>query len=224
MLLTKTERERFTEENLGLVHMCARKFAGKGFDYDDLYGTGCIGLIKAIDGFDTEFGTKFSTYAVPLILGEIKRMFRDGGTLKVSRSIKELSLRLSAISEKIIKTTGREPTVSELSEAAGAPLDDVIEALSASLPVLSLTLPDEDENDSRQGDIATPAPDTATLDVLALRQALGELDENEQKLAHYRFFKSLTQAQTAKILGTSQVQISRNEKKLLKKMKAFLSM
>jgi RNA polymerase sporulation-specific sigma factor len=123
-----------------------------------------------------------------------------------------------------MKTTGREPTVSELSEAVGAPLDDVIEALSAAMPVLSLTLPDDDESDARQGDIATPAPDTETLDILALREALSKLDENEQKLANCRFFKNLTQSQTAKILGTSQVQISRNEKKLLKKMRTFLSM
>ncbi|MDR0991545.1 MAG: sigma-70 family RNA polymerase sigma factor [Ruminococcus sp.] len=221
MILSKAEREKFTEENLGLVHMCAKKFAGKGFEYDDLYGTGCIGLMKAIDGFDTERGTKFSTYAVPLILGEIKRLFRDGGTLKVSRSVKELSLKLSAITENIIKRSGREPTVSELAEAVGAPLDDVIEALSASMPVLSLTVPDDDEN-GRESDIASPAPDADTLDVLALRQALAKLDLAEQKLAHYRFFKCLTQAQTAKILGTSQVQISRNEKKLLRKMKEFL--
>jgi RNA polymerase sporulation-specific sigma factor len=224
MLLTKPEREKFTEENLGLVHMCAKKFAGKGFEYDDLYGTGCIGLLKAIDGFDTERGTKFSTYAVPLILGEIKRMFRDGGTLKVSRSVKELSLKLSAISERILKTTGHEATVAELAAAAGVPLDDVIEALSAAMPVMSLTIPDDDDGDSRQSDVATPAPDGETLDILALREALKSLDEAEQKLAHCRFFKSLTQAQTAKILGTSQVQISRNEKKLLKKMRTFLSM
>jgi RNA polymerase sporulation-specific sigma factor len=223
MILSKPQREKFTEENLGLVHMCARKFAGKGFEYDDLYGTGCIGLMKAIDGFDTSRGTKFSTYAVPLILGEIKRLFRDGGQLKVSRSVKELSMKLSAVSERIIKNTGREPTVAELAEVSGAPLDDVIEALSASMPVLSLTIPDDDSDDGRQGDIASPAGDIETLDMLALRQALAELDESEQKLAHCRFFKSLTQAQTAKILGTSQVQISRNEKKLLNKMRQFLA-
>ena len=116
MLTVLPPREEFIQENLGLVHLCASRFKGRGIEYDDLYSAGCIGLLKAYDGFDVERKVCFSTYAVPVILGEIKKLFRDGGTVKVSRSLKELSLKVSALRERLLKQTGREPTVSEMAE------------------------------------------------------------------------------------------------------------
>lgn len=127
------------EDNLGLVHLCANRFRGRGIEYDDLYGAGCMGLVKASRAFDASRGVKFSTYAVPVILGEIKRLFRDGGTVKVSRSLKELSLKITRASQTFAHKNGREPTVSELSDITGADPDDVIEALNASQPTVSLT-------------------------------------------------------------------------------------
>ncbi|MDR0942918.1 MAG: sigma-70 family RNA polymerase sigma factor [Ruminococcus sp.] len=220
MLLTKIDKDRFTEENLGLVRMCVARFVGKGFDYDDLYSVGCIGLLKAVSGFDETLGNKFSTYAVPVILGEIKRLFRDDGAVKISRSIKELSLKLSSIRESYAHKHGHEPTVSELSELSGAPLDDVIEAISSSKPLLSLTYSGEDEEEMR--DIPVPSHERDMVDILSLRQVLKYLTEDERKLISLRFFKGLTQAQTANVLSTNQVQVSRNEKRVLGKIRGYL--
>ena len=157
------------EDNLGLVHLCANKFRGKGIDYEDLYSAGCIGLLKAVKSFDTERGVKFSTYAVPVILGEIKRLFRDGGTVKVSRSLKELSLKIQRISEIFRQENGREPTISELAKHSGADEADIAEALCVSQPVLSLTAGDDGEG---QIDIPVESPDTEIVDVIALRQIM----------------------------------------------------
>ncbi len=200
------------EENLGLVHLCANRFRGKGIEYDDLYGAGCVGLVKAAAAFDR--GVKFSTYAVPVILGEIKRLFRDGGSVKVSRSVRELGMRISRSREQFALLHGREPTVSELAELTDSSPEDVAEAIAVNLPVVSLTGDPENGNDG-QIDIAEPSPDAELVDILSLRQALGALDETDRRLIYCRYFKDMTQTRTAEVLGMSQVQVSRREKKLL---------
>lgn len=202
------------EENLGLVHLCANRFRGKGIEYDDLYGAGCVGLVKAAAAFDRDRGVKFSTYAVPVILGEIKRLFRDGGSVKVSRSVRELGMRISRSREQFALLHGREPTVSELAELTDSSPEDVAEAIAVNLPVVSLTGDPENGNDG-QIDIAEPSPDAELVDILSLRQALGALDETDRRLIYCRYFKDMTQIRTAEVLGMSQVQVSRREKKLL---------
>ncbi|MCI9410167.1 MAG: sigma-70 family RNA polymerase sigma factor [Oscillospiraceae bacterium] len=202
------------EENLGLVHLCANRFRGKGIEYDDLYGAGCVGLVKAAAAFDRDRGVKFSTYAVPVILGEIKRLFRDGGSVKVSRSVRELGMRISRSREQFALLHGREPTVSELAELTDSSPEDVAEAIAVNLPVVSLTGDPENGNDG-QIDIAEPSPDAELVDILSLRQALGALDETDRRLIYCRYFKDMTQTRTAEVLGMSQVQVSRREKKLL---------
>ena len=207
------------EENLGLVHLCANKFRNRGIEYEELYSAGCIGLLKAVKSFDTERGVKFSTYAVPVILGEIKRLFRDSGTVKVSRSLKELSVKIQKISEDFRTKNGREPTVSELSEISGESEADIAESLCACAPVISLTSSDDDEG---QTDIPTESPDENIVDRLALRQVMAGLENEDRILIELRYFRNLTQSATAEILGISQVQVSRKEKKLLAKMRKEL--
>ncbi len=206
------------EENLGLVHLCANKFRGRGIEYDDLYSAGCIGLMKAVRAFDTGRGVRFSTYAVPVILGEIKRLFRDGGSIRVSRSLKELSVRIQRICEEFRQKNGREATVSELAELSGESVTDVAEALCVCQPLLSLTS-GEDEG---QIDVPTEAPDEGIVDVLALRQIMSRLEPRDKALLKLRYFRELTQAKTAKALGMTQVQVSRREKKLLTQMRKEL--
>ena len=188
------------EENLGLVHLCANKFRGRGIEYDDLYSAGCIGLLKAVKAFDCGRGVKFSTYAVPVILGEIKRLFRDGGSIRVSRSLKELSLRIREICEEFCQREGRDPTISELCAISGENESDVSEALCVSQPVLSLTSGEDDS----QIDIPSEAP------------------EKDRVLLELRYFHELTQSKTAQALGMTQVQVSRREKKLLAQIRREL--
>lgn len=207
------------EDNLGLVHLCANKFRGRGIEYEDLYSAGCIGLLKAVRAFDSCRGVKFSTYAVPVILGEIKRLFRDGGTVRVSRSLKELSLKIQRLCTEFRQLNGREPTVSELALLSGADEADVSEALCVSQPVLSLTSGGEDEG---QIDIPSEAPDGEIVDILALRQIMSGLEENDRALLELRYFRGLTQTKTAQTLGMTQVQVSRREKKLLSRMREEL--
>lgn len=207
------------EENLGLVHLCANKFRGRGIEYEELYSAGCIGLLKAVKAFDTERGVKFSTYAVPVILGEIKRLFRDGGTIKVSRNLKELSMHLQRICEEFRRKEYREPTISELSAISGESEENVSEALCVSQPLLSLTSSDDDEG---QIDIPSEAPDEAIVDLLALRQIMSNLDPKDRILLELRYFRNFTQSQTAQTLNMTQVQVSRREKKLLTQMRKEL--
>lgn len=209
------------EENLGLVHLCANRFRGRGIEYDDLYGAGCIGLIKAAKAFDTERGVKFSTYAVPVILGEIKRLFRDGGTIKVSRSTKELSMKITRLRERFMVKESREPTVSELCELSGEEPDAVVEALNVAMPPMSLTDSD-DEDSGGQIDVPVAAPDEEITDRLSLDQALCSLEPADRQLIFLRYYQSKTQVQTAEALGMTQVQVSRREKKILAKMREQL--
>lgn len=201
--------------------MCANRFRNKGIEYDDLYGAGCIGLLKASKAFDPERGVRFSTYAVPVILGEIKRLFRDGGTIKVSRTLKELSLHITRHREQFILSEGREPTVEELCLLSGQPAESVIEALNVSLPPLSLT-ESSDESGNSEFDIPTEAPDLSITDKLSLRQVMNDLDPKDRKLIYLRYFENKTQVETAKILDMTQVQVSRREKKILNLMRQEL--
>lgn len=207
------------EDNLGLVHLCANKFRGRGIEYEELYSAGCIGLLKAVKAFDSERGVRFSTYAVPVILGEIKRLFRDGGAMRVSRSLKELSLRVQKLCDEFRHREGREPTVAELSELSGESQEDISEALCVSKPLLSLTSGDEEEG---QIDIPVEAPDETIVDLLALRQIMARLEPNDRALLELRYFRNLTQSKTAASLGMTQVQVSRREKKLLTQMRKEL--
>jgi len=212
-------KQPVAEENLGLVHLCANRFRGRGIEYDDLYSAGCIGLLKAVKAFDCGRGVKFSTYAVPVILGEIKRLFRDGGAIRVSRSLKELSMQLQRLCEDFRQREMREPTIAELSKLSGESEADVSEALCVSQPLLSLTSGDDDEG---QTDIPTESPDESITDLLALRQIMAQLEPDDRALLELRYFKGLTQSKTAKALGMTQVQVSRREKKLLNYMREEL--
>ncbi len=215
---TETKKP-LAEENLGLVHLCANRFRGRGIEYDDLYSAGCIGLLKAVKAFDSGRGVKFSTYAVPVILGEIKRLFRDGGAIRVSRGLKELSLRLQRLCEEFRQREMREPTITELAKLSGEKESDVSEALCVSQPLISLTAGDDDEG---QTDIPTESPDESITDLLALRQIMDRLEPNDRALLELRYFKGLTQSKTAKALGMTQVQVSRREKKLIALMREEL--
>lgn len=221
MVKTPVEKEVFVKKNLGLVHSCANRFRGRGVEYDDLYGAGCIGLLKAIDGFDENRGIMFSTYAVPVILGEIKRLFRDGGALKVSRSLKELSLKAVRERENFMKQHFREPTINELAERLEADPEDVVEALNVSIPPMSLTV-DEDDGGG-QFDVAVEDEDDRLCDSISLSEVIRRLDVEDRKLIVLRYYKSKTQSETAKELGMTQVQVSRREKKLLLKLRSKLS-
>ncbi len=214
-------REEFIENNLGLVHACAGRFRGRGVEYDDLYSAGCMGLIKAYDGFDEDRGVQFSTYAVPVILGEIKKLFRDGGTVKVSRSVKELGLKVNAARERILKQTGCEPTVSQLAEIVEARPEQVALAIRANQPALSLT-PATDEENGREVDIPVESPEEELADRISLQEVLAALPAEDRRLIFLRFFSGKTQSETAKVLGTTQVQISRRERKILKNMRSQL--
>ncbi|MCD8006269.1 MAG: sigma-70 family RNA polymerase sigma factor [Oscillospiraceae bacterium] len=206
------EEEITVEGNLGLVRLCAGRFKGKGIEYEELYSAGCVGLVKAVRSFDKSRGVRFSTYAVPVILGEIRRLFRDGGSLKVSRSVKERSLAVSRASGRFELENGREPTISELSRITGFSQEEVVEALSVSQPTVSLTPPEDGEP---QLDLPIESPETKITDSIALRQALSELSDRDKALIYCRFSLDLTQQATADKLGMTQVQVSRREKKLL---------
>lgn len=217
-----TQTDRFVESNMGLVHLCANRFRNRGIEYDDLFGAGCVGLIKAANGFDESRGVKFSTYAVPVIMGEIKGLFRNGGTVKMSRSLRELSLKVSRIRDEFCLKNGHEPLLSELCEICGESPENIAEAIAAGAPALSLTGADED-NEGCQIDIAVETPENEMTEMLSLHQALMSLEENDRTLIFLRYYKGLTQSAVAERLGTSQVQVSRREKKLLMKLRSFLS-
>ena len=219
--MSSLKTDSYVEENLGLVHLCANRFRGRGIEYDDLYGAGCIGLVKAVSAFDTERGVKFSTYAVPVILGEIKRLFRDGGSVKVSRSVKENSMRVAREKDKFVQEHGREPAVSELCKILQADEESIIEALSVSMPPLSLTESGDDEKGG-QIDVPVESPDGEMVDILSLRQAMGSLCSEDRKLLYLRYFRDMTQTEVAKQLNITQVQVSRREKKLLMELRNFL--
>lgn len=213
-----SDRDRKITDNIGLVHSVANKFRGRGADYDDLFQAGCVGLIKAVDNFDETKGFAFSTYAVPVIMGEIKRIFRDGGLIKVSRSLKEKSQKIQIARDEFQHKYMREPTVSELAELSGVPAEEIPEALGVLAPTLSLSGSSDDDEES---DI--PIDDSDRLfDRLAIIGAVSNLSYEEKMLVQYRFFDGKTQSDTAELLGISQVQVSRKEKNILLKMRQNL--
>ena len=218
---TANKREETIANNLGLVHSCAHRFTGRGIEYDDLFQAGCMGLVKAADAFDESRGVRFSTYAVPVILGEMRRLFRDGGSVKVSRSIKELSIRVMRQREQLSLRFGREPTMAELSNELGIPQEQVVEAVCAAAPPVSLT--ENEEEGGGQIDVPVDSPEDLLSDILSLRQVIGRLEERDQKLITLRYFSGMTQVQTAQRLGMTQVQVSRREKKILLSLRAELS-
>ena len=221
MVSDKTRRSAFIEQNLGLVHACAGRFRGRGIEYDDLYSAGCMGLVKACDGFDESRGVCFSTYAVPVILGEIKKLFRDGGTVKVSRSIKELGLKVSAARERHLKLYGVEMTVQQLA----AELDETPEAagpaLRASMPAMSPTPHGGGGGERPPGHPVAP-PEGEAADRISLEEVLASLPAADQELIRLRFYAGRTQSDTARLLHTTQVQVSRRERKILQQMRAKL--
>ena len=214
MVSDKTRRESFIEQNLGLAHSCAGRFRGRGIDYDDLYSAACMGLVKAYDNFDEGRGVCFSTYAVPVILGEIKKLFRDGGTVKVSRSLKELGMRVQAAREHHMKVCGVEPTLSQLSEELGEPVENITLAIQAAQPAMSLT-PENTEEGDHQLDIPVESPEEMLSDRISLAEVIEALPEEDRQLIRLRFYGNKTQSETARVLHTTQVQISRRERKIL---------
>ena len=214
-------REQAIESNMGLVHASAKRFRGRGIEYDDLVPAGCLGLGKAVDHFDEGRGLQFSTYAVPVILGEMRRLFRDGGAIKVGRALKELSLKAARACNEFSLREGRQPTISELAEQRGGEPAEASQALGASQQPLSRSA--DEENGGGQIDVPTEAPEEKISELIALKQVVGELDPRDRSLIVMRFFKSRTQTQTAEMLGMTQVQVSRREKKILQELKAKLS-
>ena len=211
------------EENLGLVHLCANRFRGRGVEYEELYSAGCVGLLKAVRAFDSSRGVQFSTYAVPVILGEIKRVFRDGGAIHVSRGLRERAMRLQKLQEMFEQTHGRTPTLSELSVLADCTVEACAQALCVSQAPLSLTQQsDGDGEQDGQLDIPVEAPDRRIGDLLSLRQEMEQLAPRDLMLLELRYFRELTQTKTAQILGMTQVQVSRREKKLLSQLREAL--
>lgn len=211
-----SERDKKIEENIGLVHSIANRFRNRGVEYDDLYGAGCLGLVKAVDNFDEKRGFAFSTYAVPVIMGEIKRLFRDGGAVKVSRALKEKSIKVQAIRDKFTKSELREPTIGELSRLCGIEIEELSEILNILSPVVSLSSFNDEEND----EFDIPYDESEKLfDKLSLDELLSNLDEKDKKLINLRYYEGKTQCETANILGVSQVQISRKEKSILRRLR-----
>lgn len=221
MVSDTAQRSAFIEQNLGLVHACAGRFRGRGIEYDDLYSAGCMGLVKAYDGFDESRGVCFSTYAVPVILGEIKKLFREGGVVKVSRSLKELGMRVNAAREQYIKLCGTEPSLTQLAQQLDEPLDSIALAVQAAQPALSLT-PDNGEESGAQLDIPVDSPEEELADRISLGEVLRSLPQEDRDLIRLRFYGERTQSETARLLHTTQVQISRRERKILRWMRAQL--
>ena len=214
-------RDSFINSNIGLVHSCCKKFVGRGIEYDDLFQVGCIGLIKAVDGFDETRGLCFSTYAVPVILGEIKRMFRDGGSVKVSRSLRELSAKIKYEQEKALKQNNKDLSVQELAQLLAVSPEEIAESLCATQPTVSLTY--ESEDGVYEVDLAVENNGDMLTDKLMLGELIERLPEQERRLIQLRYFGFKTQNETAQALSMTQVQVSRAEKKILMSLRSMLN-
>ena len=214
------DRDQSIQENIGLVHACAKRFKGRGMEYDDLFQAGCLGLVKAVDHFDESRGLKFSTYALPVILGEMRRLFRDGGAVKVGRSLKELSIRASRKAAEFAEKEGRSPTVGELAELLGVEPAEAAQALGAAQMPLSLTASEEDGGG--QMDISVEGEDEKIAELLSLKQVVKELPPRDQNIIYFRYYKHRTQTETAQALGMTQVQVSRREKVILQELRRKL--
>ena len=216
-------REQLLEENSGLVWAVVRRFLGRGVETDDLYQLGCLGFLKAVDGFDPEFGTQFSTYAVPKIAGEIRRFLRDDGAVKVSRGIKERAATIKTARSQLIGELGREPTVSEIADRTGITPEDIAMAEMATANIESIHQQTGDEGFTLESVLTDTKSEDTMLEKIALDQAISCLSEREGMVIRLRYFHGLTQERTAKVLQVSQVQVSRIEKKALGHLKTLLS-
>ncbi len=214
------EQDRLVTENFGLVRACARRYCGRGIDYDDLYQSGCEGLVKAAAGFDSSRNIRFSTYAVPAILGEIRRLFRDGGSIRVSRSIRDLGMKINRAQSEFLNTYGREPTVGELAQLLNVDVESIAEAIDASKPVLSFT--SERDGEEFEANIPIEEFDEKLVDIVALRQAISELEEIDREIIRLRYFGGKTQSEVAEMLGMTQVQVSRRERKIINRIREQL--
>ena len=219
---TEDKRNSLIVDNTRLVSALCKRFIGKGVEFEDLYQAGCMGLVKAADAFDESRGFQFSTYAVPVILGEIKRLFRDDGPVKISRSIKELYLKVLKVKNQLELKLDREPTVKEIAAFLNVEPESVSEALCACRSTVSLTRSDNDDNDGEQIDFPALEIYENVNNKLLVDGALKKLDDNECKIIRLRYFNYLTQSETAKKMSMSQVQVSRAEKKILGKLRFLL--
>ena len=215
-------QELLIKENNGLIWAVVRRFMGRGVETDDLYQLGCLGFLKAVEGFDTEYGTQFSTYAVPKIAGEIRRFLRDDGTVKVSRRIKERASTIKTARNQLIASLGREPTVSEIADKTGFSAEDIAVAEIATASIESIHQQTGDEGFTLESVLTDTKSEDALLEKIALDQAIACLPDREGMVIKLRYFHGLTQERAAKVLGVSQVQVSRVEKKALGHLKSIL--
>ena len=211
----KAAGEQLIQENAGLIWSIAKRFLGRGTEAEDLYQLGCLGFLKAVQGFDLDFGTQFSTYAVPKIAGEIRRFLRDDGAIKVSRSLKERSAAVRLMRSRLSSALGREPTIGELAEQLGLTAEEIALAENATMEVESIYRECGEEGFTLENILTDTESEERMLEKIALRQAITELPEREKCVISLRYFHGLTQDRVAKVLGVSQVQVSRIEKKAI---------
>lgn len=215
--------EQLVTENAGLVWSVARRFIGRGAEPDDLYQLGCLGFLKAVEGFDTSFGTQFSTYAVPKIAGEIRRFLRDDGAVKVSRSIKEQAVTVKTARNLLMGALGREPTVQEISDHTGITVEDIALAETATAATESIHAETGEDGFSLENVLTDTESEEAMVEKISLRQAITRLEEREATVIKLRYYHDLTQERVAKVLGVSQVQVSRIEKKALQHLRQLMA-
>lgn len=209
-------RENLILQNMGLVHSVVRRFIGRGYDTEDLIQVGCIGLIQAVEKFNSDYGVQFSTYAVPVIIGEIKRFIRDDGIIKVSRSLKDIAAKANRIKEQEQKKTGREPTITEIAEELGITSAELSTAIDAQRMPQSIYATIDDEGGALVDKIESRTDDLGEmLNRVLLEDIIERLCDRDKQIVYLRYYKQKTQAQIAKMLGISQVQVSRIEKKIL---------
>ena len=213
--------ERLVTENTVLNWSIARRYFGRGVEPDDLFQLGCVGFLKAVEGFDTAYGTQFSTYAVPKIAGEIRRFLRDDGAVKVSRSVKERAAAIKKARERLTGDFGRDPTVSELSEALGLSPEEIAAAETATSATESIQRQTGEEGFSLEDVLCTDGMEERLLERMALQEALARLNDKERLVIQLRYYHSLTQQRVAGLIGVSQVQVSRIEKKALERLRTF---
>lgn len=218
----KEASEALVKENSGLIWSVARRFLGRGAEGDDLYQLGCLGFLKAVDGFDLEYGTQFSTYAVPKISGEIRRFLRDDGAVKVSRTIKEQAASIKIARSNLTNTLGREPTVSELSEKTGFTLEEIAVAETATAATESIQRETGEDGFSLEDVLTDTQTEESLVEKISLKQAISNLPEREKMVIQLRYFHGLTQERVARILDVSQVQVSRIEKKALANLRLLM--
>ena len=215
-------KELLVTENAGLIWSVVRRFIGRGVESDDLYQLGCLGFIKAVDGFDLQYGTQFSTYAVPKIAGEIRRYLRDDGAVKVSRSIKEQAAQINTKRGQLLTLLGREPTLQELSRQTGIPIEEIAMIENAVSSVESIHQPSGEEGFTLENILTDTESEEGLIEKMALRQAITQLPERERTVIHLRYYHGLTQERIARLLSVSQVQVSRVEKKAIARLRELI--